>query len=248
MNIFPIIAVAILAQAQQDSEILKPDPSILSGFTLNRVYNKLGAAVMYRRTSDKARLDISARTIAEGEDVEQWWHQVSTHSLYVPDRPQTPGSGLPLGDRCVDNRGKMGGLLQTMSGRMSVDVLLDNSPMDETDLNLQEGAARYAVAKVRGLESRLAGDATVNGKNVDHCRRSPSGAVLVPLDKWATATGVNVIWNKVRGTAAFTHGGESYIFALGATKLKKDGRWWDCGDTLSWCGGHWYAPLSLLGN
>ena len=118
--------------------------------------------------------------------------------------------------------------------------------MDETDLSLQEGAARYAVAKVRGLETRSTGDATVNGKNIDDCRRAVSGAVLVPLDKWAVATGVEVIWNKVRGTAVFNYGGEPFVFALGATKLKKGGKWWDCGDTLTWYGGHWYAPLTLL--
>ena len=133
-----------------------------------------------------------------------------------------------------------------MSGHLTVLVLLNGSKLTVTDLDLQEGAARYAIAKVRGLETRSTGDATVNGKSIDDCRRAVSGAVLVPLDKWAAATGVEITWNKVRGTAAFTYSGESYIFALGATKLKKAGKWWDCGDTLTWHGGHWYAPLSLL--
>jgi len=133
-----------------------------------------------------------------------------------------------------------------MSGRTSISVLLNVPTPSQGDLDLQEGAARYAVAKIYGIETLATGDVTVSGRRVDQCRIGPSGTVLVPLDKWATATGVEVSWNKVRGTAEFTYSGESYIFALGSTKLKKGGKWWDCGDTLTWYGGHWYAPLSLL--
>jgi|GEM_PF-4159564 len=251
LSLISVLGSIGLLNAFQDGslDLVRLDKSVLGGFREERSSVKFRFTVLYARIEDGVHLRVDGAIIPTDIDVTANWVLVSTPQLSVPDRPTAPRSGLPLGEQCFDNYDHAtgaGGQLCVLSGRVIVGVLLRGGSTLEGDLALQEGAARYAIAKFRGLETRSTGDATVNGKSIDDCRRTDSGIVLVPLDKWATATGVEITWNKVRGTAMFSHGGESYIFPLGATKLKKGGKWWDCGETLSWYGGHWYAPLSLL--
>ncbi|MBL8064257.1 MAG: hypothetical protein JNM34_00210 [Chthonomonadaceae bacterium] len=243
-----ILYLTAAKQELPDVDLLKPDPSILCGFMLSKTRTKVAHMVYYSRERDNSRLDIVAMRTDDKLSIEEIWNEANTFliSKYAPDRPQTPRSGLPLANRCADSRGPDGGFLYFMTGRLVLYVRLTGISVTETDYQLQEGAARYAVAKIRGLDTRAAGDATVYGHRVSGCRTGPSGDVLLPLDGWAAAAGVEITWNKVRGTASFNYSGLDYVFPLGSTKLKKGSEWQDCPDTLLWHGGHWYVPLRLV--
>lgn len=227
-------------------DLLKLDSSIQGGFAFKKAYSKTGNVVTYTRDADQSGLVIAALSTDDNLTVEENWNKVAFSAQYDPERPQTPRSGLPLADKCADARSNHGGLLYFMTGRLLLYVNLTGYAVTESDYQLQEGAARYAVAKVRGLYSRATGDATVYGHRVSGCRTGPSGDVLLPLDGWAAAAGVEITWNKVRGTASFNYSGLDYVFPLGSTKLKKGSEWQDCPDTLLWHGGHWYVPLRLV--
>lgn len=210
----------------------------------------------FENTLDRSSLRVRAYQ-CRARDVDKSW-EIHNTSAVSYNGPNVPFSDLPLGTHVRRNESVSFVSLRVRNGDTFTTIQMQrrgsgpkgnvtwHAADREGDRIDIEGIARRLIALVEGRWSTEAGEVTFHGVRL-HARRGRGGQRFVPLAGWASASGVQVNWNRRLGTASFTYAGQPYIVALGARKIKIGGTWREIGDTIMMRGDEWYIPTREVG-